>query len=135
MADRGFGNEELAADKLRSEKLRISGSYGKDLVVRNARVVSAEIMRDLTHTTVEVQLDYGSEGSQSAGVHLLTDVLVRGLMVVAGVDKWSDLPGRVVRARASRMGGVEAVGHVLEEVWLDLKKGAIVPPPGEETAE
>jgi hypothetical protein len=103
-----------------AEKLRLSGIYGKDFVVRNARVASAEITRDVTHATVTVQLDYGSDGSQSAGTHLLDVELVRRLMEVAGVDRWSEIPGKVVRARASRTGGVAALGHVLEDDWLEL---------------
>jgi hypothetical protein len=119
---RGTGQEGpvIPTPGVVAEKLRRSGTYGRDLVVRNARVVSAEISRDATHATVTVQLDYGSDGSQSAGTHLLDVELVRRLMEVAGADRWSEIPGKVVRARASRTGGVAALGHVLEDDWLEL---------------
>jgi len=93
----------------------------EEIEVRNAVVESAEIYRDMTHTTVTVMLSYGRLGSQSAGTHVLTEPLVRRLLEVAGADRWSDLPGKIVRARASRSGGVVAIGHAIEEDWLDFK--------------
>jgi len=94
----------------------------EEIEVRNAVVESAEIYRDMTHTTVTVMLSYGRLGSQSAGTHVLTEPLVRRLLEVAGADRWSDLPGKIVRARASRSGGVVAIGHAIEEDWLDFKE-------------
>jgi hypothetical protein len=90
------------------------------ITVRNAVVESAEIFRDLTHTTVTVMLSYGSQGSQGAGTHVLTEQLVRRLLEVAGADKWSQIPGKIVRARVSQENGVVALGHAIEEDWLDF---------------
>jgi hypothetical protein len=91
------------------------------LNVRNAFISKAEILLDLTDTKVEIHLDYGSKGSQSAGVHVLTEYLVRRLMEVVGVDTWSELLGRVVRVRFFILEPtVEAIGHPIEDDWLEL---------------
>jgi hypothetical protein len=104
-----------------------------DHVVRNAVITSAEILRDASTSKVEVRLDYGSAGSQSAGVHELTPELANRLMAVARVDRWSQLPGQVVRVRAHPQRGVAALGHVLEDEWLELSQeasGDVSPAPG-----
>jgi hypothetical protein len=89
--------------------------------VRNAVIVKAEIHLDVTYTTVEIILGYGSGGNQSASFHSLTAHLVKKLMEVGGVDTWSALPGRVVRTRFSILEPtVEAIGHAIEDDWLDL---------------
>jgi hypothetical protein len=91
--------------------------------MRNAVIVSAEIRRDLSSTTVTVLLSYGSEGTQSMGAHGLTTRLVRGIMEAAGVEMWSELPGTIVRVKASPDSGVEAFGHPIEEFWISLGQG------------
>lgn len=87
---------------------------------RNAVIELAEILWDHSSAKVSLKLSYGSAGSQDAGIYPLTDRLVRGVMEAAGVQKWSDLPGRVVRARASATEGVRAVGHAIEDLWVTL---------------
>lgn len=92
----------------------------EETTVRNAVVAEAEIYRDLTTTQVSLKLNYGSAGDQDAGRHELTPGLVRGLMEVAGATRWSEISGKIVRARVSPALGVVAVGHVIEDTWLDL---------------
>lgn len=40
---------------------------------------------------------------------------------VVGVESWEKLPGSMCRVeRESKMGRITAVGHIMEDKWLDL---------------
>lgn len=43
------------------------------------------------------------------------------MMQVAGVEKWSDLPGRTVRVRSS-FSKIHAIGHIVKDEWLCPEK-------------
>ena len=89
----------------------------------NARVVATEIYLiradpgDVRYA-VELQLEYAEEVTQLTGK--LRSPYVGRLMQAAGVDRWSDVVGKIMRVRCSRE-KVYAVGHAVEDVWVEIR--------------
>lgn len=100
--------------------------------VRNAIIESAEITSD-DHGCLSawLMLDYGGSGQGFGGYALYLPKsfdhhkllshaghFIWRCMEVAGVTKWSDMPGKTIRARAS-WGGVSAIGHIVKDDWFE----------------
>lgn len=79
-------------------------------------------------------LDYGGSG-QGFGGYLLyapegweahedsanyAGHFIYRVLQIAGVDDWSKLKGRTIRAKSS-WGHVHAIGHIIKEDWFDPK--------------
>lgn len=44
-------------------------------------------------------------------------------ILVVGVDKWEDLPGKYIRIEYNGLGStVTKIGNIIEEKWFDLKE-------------
>ena len=78
-----------------------------------------------------LSLDYGGSG-QGFGGHVLylpddwahakgqfnlAGHFIYRCLKVAGVDRWDQIEGKTIRARADYM-GVHAIGHILKEDWF-----------------
>lgn len=76
-------------------------------------------------------LDYGGSGQSFGGFvlylpksfdhHKLESVAghhIFRIMEVAGVDNWSELPGKTIRAKAHHS-GIEAIGHIIKDDWFN----------------
>ncbi len=99
--------------------------------IKNAVIKSAVIdMGDRGLLTAWLHLDYGGSGQGFGGYalylpksfshHSIDSCAGHFLfrcMEVAGVEKWSDLPGKTVRVRATHT-GVEAIGHIVKDDWF-----------------
>jgi hypothetical protein len=48
-----------------------------------------------------------------------TGILMKILSVV-GVEKWENLPNRHLRVRRNNEGLIVAIGHIVEDRWLDM---------------
>jgi len=102
---------------------------------KNAVITSATITND-DHglLTAWIQLDFGGSGQGFGGfaLYLPNDFshsnnqrnfaghFIWRMMEVAGVDEWSKLPGKTIRAKGDHQ-GIEAVGHVIKDDWFDPK--------------
>jgi hypothetical protein len=100
-----------------------TGSSDEEVKMVNARVAAAEIYVTQVKPgevkfTVELQLEYVRKTTQLTGK--LRSPYVGHLMQAAGVDRWSDVVGKIVRVRCSRE-KVYAVGHSVEDVWVEIR--------------
>ena len=89
----------------------------EEFKVLNAVVKQADLHGRMGTVEVELHLDYGSS-NQIVRLSANLQTIAR-LMVVAGVDCWSKLPGSPIRARAN-WEKVEALGHFLAGEWLEI---------------
>lgn len=99
--------------------------------IKNAVITGARIdMGDRGLLTAWLDLDYGGSGQSFGGYalylpksfthHELQSVAGHFLfrvMEVAGVEEWSKLKGKTIRARASHR-EVEAIGHIVKDDWF-----------------
>ena len=100
---------------------------------KNAVITSASITND-DHGLLSawLHLDYGGSGQGFGGYslylpkdfkhHNLSGPNYAGhfiwrVMEVAGVSKWSDLPGKTIRVKASHS-GIESIGHIVKDDWF-----------------
>lgn len=104
-----------------------------DVTERNAIITHAEITND-DHgmLTAWLTLDYGGSGQGFGGyalylpkgfTHHRTDAPWAGhfiwrVMEIAGVEKWSELSGKTIRARCEHS-KVHAIGHIVKDDWFD----------------
>jgi hypothetical protein len=108
---------------LERESKRLStGSSDEEVKIVNACVTIAEIYLIRADPgdvrfAVEIQLEYAREVTQLAGK--LRSPYVGRLMQVAGVGRWSEIVGKIVRVRCSRE-KIYAVGHAVEDVWVEI---------------
>ena len=99
--------------------------------IKNAIIKSVELSND-DHgcLTSWVHLEYGGSGQAFGGYALYLPESFRHhelkgtaghfifrLLEIAGVSKWSDLPGKTIRVKASH-NGVEAIGHIVKDDWF-----------------
>lgn len=98
----------------------------------NARIVCADLsIADHGVLCGWVTLEWAGAG-QGFGGHVLgwpgrppegqpphAAVWVLGVLRAAGVKRWSDLPGRIIRVRSD--GLIRAIGHAIEDQWFDTE--------------
>lgn len=102
-----------------------------DITVRNAIIISAEISAD-DHGCLcgWLTLDYGGEGQGFGGTVLYLPKSFKHhningpaghwiwrVMEIAGVEHWSQLSGKTIRARCD-WNHVHAIGHVIKDDWF-----------------
>lgn len=48
---------------------------------------------------------------------------IRKILETVGVEKWEDLPGKLVRLKIDGLGSARPpiIGHIIEERWFDMK--------------
>ncbi len=99
---------------------------------RNAVIESATIARDERgYLTAWIYLEYGGASQGFGGFalylpksfanHSLESVaghFVYRVLETVGVDQWSDLPGRTIRAKTDHL-RVYAIGHIVKDSWFD----------------
>lgn len=88
---------------------------------RNAIIVRAEIVaRNDESAMFELRLRYAGGVTQKVGPYDVHETTIGRLLHLVGVEKWSELEGRPIRARASYV-EVAALGHIVEEDdWMTL---------------
>lgn len=103
-------------------------------MITNAKITSAEIMIEdhdiltfMLYTDTACYsigiggygLDYKKDGKRVSWKY--TSELIRTIMEVVGVRKWSDLNGKLIRIDDKDTGGrVRKIGNILTDTWLDL---------------
>ena len=102
-----------------------------DTEIRNAVIAAAKIdMGDRGLLTAWLTLDYGGSG-QGFGGHVLylpksyshhelksfAGHFIFRCMEIAGVEEWSKLAGKTIRARGNHS-GIEAIGHIIKDDWF-----------------
>ena len=103
-------------------------------MITNAKINSAEIMiedhgiltfmlyTDTADYSIGIGgygLDYTKGGKRVSWKY--TSELIRTIMEVVGVRKWSDLKGKLNRIDDKDTGGrVRKIGNILTDTWLDL---------------
>ena len=99
---------------------------------KNAIITSAEITND-DHGVLSawLSLDYGGAGQGFGGYSLylpkdfrhhrvdsgFAGHFIWRVLEIAGVGKWSALPGKTIRVRAEHS-GVRAIGHIVKDDWF-----------------
>lgn len=101
--------------------------------IRNAVIESVQLTTaDRGLLTAWLMLDYGGTGQGFGGYalylplsfshHRLSDGFaghfIYRCLQIAGVDDWSKLPGRTIRARIDG-GRVCAIGHIVRDEWFE----------------
>jgi hypothetical protein len=103
-----------------------------ELEIRNAIIESAEITND-DHglLTAWLYLKYSGSGQGFGGLALylpkdfkhhkidngFAGHFIWRCMEIAGVSKWSDLPGKTIRVRHEHS-KVHSIGHIIDEDWF-----------------
>ena len=98
--------------------------------IKNAIIRSAEIfVEDHGLLTAYLSLDYGGScqgfGGYSFEKHPAPHFaasFIRGCLRVAGVEKWSQLIGRTIRADADYT-KIHRIGHIVDDVWYNPESG------------
>lgn len=91
----------------------------------NARIKSATIEMGRGNWTSFLNLEWGSTGQGYGGYRLHGEWMFRWISQVCatlGVERWSDVEGSLIRIKISGtgMGGqIHAIGHIMEDRWLD----------------
>lgn len=103
--------------------------------IKNAIIKSAVIdIGDRDMLTAWLYLDYGGAGQGFGGLMLLPSedskvrerdergpnfagVFIDQCLRVAGVNQWSELPGKAIRVQADHC-RVHAIGHLVENRWF-----------------
>lgn len=106
-----------------------------DYEIKNARIESASIRFDRgCFLSVTLGLNYGGSGQGFGGYVLgaktgqgakaeaanregFAGLFIVRVMEIAGVDDWSDLVGKTIRAEAS-FSDVRRIGHILKDDWF-----------------
>jgi hypothetical protein len=104
--------------------------------LKNAVITSAEITND-DHglLTAWLWFDYGTSGCQGFGgyslylpksfthhkIESLAGHFIFRVMEIAGESKWSELPGKTIRVKAT-FGGVIEIGHIVKDDWFNPKE-------------
>lgn len=105
----------------------------KDTEQRNAVIESASITND-DHGLLSawLSLDYGGSGQGFGGyaLYLPKDFthhdpsgpnyaghFIWRVMEIAGVSKWSDLPGKTIRVRCEHS-KAHSIGHIVKDDWF-----------------
>ena len=111
----------------------------KEIEIKNAKITDTTLGgSDHGIMSFHLYLDYGGSGQGAGGYCLDTPIhqggtfirrigtaagmsLVMEIMKITGVEKWEDLPGKVIRVKADQS-KVYAIGHYLKDDWLDFKR-------------
>lgn len=108
-----------------------------DVETKNAKITGTMLgWEDHGILSFMLYLDYGSGGCQGAGGYCLDDYckhkdkrigtasglnLIMRIMKIVGVEKWEDLKGKHIRAKAEHC-RVHAIGNLLKDDWLDFEQ-------------
>jgi len=84
----------------------------------NAVITSTQIFRDNSGLKMEIVFDYG-HSNQKAGPIPLDPNLMNNLMRIANASKWSELPGKPLRVRAS-INEIYAIAPFLVGNWFEI---------------
>jgi hypothetical protein len=107
----------------------------EEAVLKNAIIKDAVLSyKDRGILTGWITLDYGGTCQGFGGYALYLPVSfthhaveslaghwIFRVMEVAGVSDWSELPGKTIRARATR-GHVIEIGHIVKDDWFNPEK-------------
>lgn len=96
--------------------------------MQNAVIKSAEVyIEDHNLLTVWLLLDLGDSTAQGFGGWCLFNPnfpgndrggkFIRRVLEIAGVKKWSELPGKTIRVRGSGA-RLDGIGHILKDDWF-----------------
>ncbi len=104
---------------------------------KNAKITGTTLGReDHGIMTAYINLDYGGSSCQSAGGYGFDEYnkkkdcregtafgmeFIMRVLEVVGVDRWEDLKGKHIRVKADHC-GVEAIGHITDNRWLNFKE-------------
>ena len=102
--------------------------------IRNARIRETHLGPEERGGLVgHLMLDYGDGTVQGFGGYEIAprgeeqrrisytfgaDYILRTLETV-GVERWEDLPGKLVRVKVWEDGFIRAIGHIIDDKWFD----------------
>ena len=100
--------------------------------VRNAIITSAPLTKADNGVLIAwLQVSYGESGFQSFGgyslyvpkanlanvMHSCAGHFIWRVLEIAGVEEWSQLPGKTIRVRIEG-DRIDAIGHIVEDDWF-----------------
>ena len=105
------------------------------MTIRNAVIKRTKITSgDHGLLSAWLFLDYGGSGQGFGGhclylpksfshhkLHSVAGHFIWRVMEIAGVTEWDQLNGKTIRVD-SELGGIEAIGHIVEEDWFCPRK-------------
>jgi hypothetical protein len=107
----------------------------KEIETKNAIITNAELTtEDCGFLSGWVSLDYGGSGQAFGGITLYlpksfshhtiespSGHWIFRVMEIAGVNKWSQLPGKTIRVKATFDKVIE-IGHIVKDDWFNPTK-------------
>lgn len=106
----------------------------RETIIKNAIIKSVEITNgDHGQLSAWLYLDYGGSGQGFGGYSLFSvyqhekgnvsanycGLFINSCLVIAGVEKWSELAGKTIRVKGVDFGSIEAIGHITEDKWFN----------------
>ena len=97
----------------------------------NARIKSTMLgYEDHGILTCFLNLEQNGTGQGFGGYRLdapkgyskFTDLWVKQILKVVGVEKWESLEGKYIRVKGKAFGSIEGIGHITDDKWFFPKE-------------
>lgn len=89
--------------------------------IKNVKILKAEIeIEDHGIMTFNILVEGEGIGVSIGNYCGFTDTIIRNILELVGVEKWSALKGQYIRIKTEWGERVHEIGNIIENKWLDL---------------